>query len=204
MTYPILKTADAKELEGYSLLPISRTDGKKGKSGLCCQVPALTDSVVTVIYNDPIGSAWIRSQIASLQSHLASTANKAGQAVQADTIGVTALLAGMTAAEAAARMSKESIAAWFKEYMAPLVTAALEAKGMPEGVVVKVLEGFEATFCKLAQREASFSDAEYGQLVKALELIPDVSEAAESVMTEKIATKLEATQTKTISIIDAL
>ena len=101
-------------------------------------------------------------------------------------------------------MSKESIAAWFKEHMSPLVTAALVAKGMPEGVVTKVLEGFEATFCKLAQREASFSDAEYGQLVKALELIPDSSDAAESVMTEKIAAKLEATQTKAISIIDAL
>lgn len=192
MAYAIVKTAEAKELEGYSLLNISRTDGKKGKSGMVVQVPALTDAVVTVIYNDAIGQAWIRSQIDSLRSELASSANKAGLAVTTETIGVTALLAGMVAAEAATRVSKESIGEWFKAVLQPLLGAALLAKGIPDGVADKTIVSFSANFQKLASNEVTFPDAVSNQLAKAMELIPTDSDAAELAMTEKVAIRLNA------------
>lgn len=192
MSYAIVKTADAKELEGYSLLNVARTDGKKGKSGMVVQVPALTDSVVTVIYNDPIGQAWIRSAIDSLRSDLASACNKLGNPIEADTIGVTALLAGMAAKEAATRVSKESIGEWFKAVLQPLLSATLAGKGIPAGVADKTIAVFSSNFQKLASPEVTFPDAVSSQLVKAMELIAEDSDAAELPMTEKVAVRLSA------------
>lgn len=204
MSYAIVKTADAKELEGYTLLNVARTDGKKGKSGMVVQVPALTDSVVTVIYNDAIGQAWIRSQIDGLRSDLASACNKAGNAIEADTIGVTALLAGMAAKEAAIRVSKESIAAWFAEVLQPLLAATLQGKGIPAGIADKTIAVFSANFQKLASPEITFPDAVSSQLVKAMELIPEDSEGAELAMTEKVAVRLSAAMERATVDIGAL
>lgn len=204
MSYAIIKTADAKELEGYSLLNIARTDGKKGKSGMVVQVPALSESVVTVIYNDATGQAWIKSQIDSLRSELASAANKAGLPVEADTIGVTALLAAMTAKEAAIRVSKESIAAWFSDVLQPLLAATLQAKGIPQGVADKTIGVFSANFQKLASPEVTFPDAVSSQLVKAMELIVEGSEAEDNPMTEKVAVRLSAAMERATVDIGAL
>lgn len=202
--YPILKAKSASELVGYNLLPISRTDGKKGKSDSCIQVPVISDSVLTVIYNNDTGNAWIRSQVATLQSKLASAANKAGEAVTSVTIGIDSLLAAMQVQEAAARISKESIGAWFDSGISALITAALVAKNLPEGTHAKILEGFKASFQRLAIADVSLPDAECEQLTKALALIPEDSEVQDEPMTEKIAARLLKAQERTVTIANAL
>jgi hypothetical protein len=202
--YPILKAKDASELAGYNLLPIARTDGKKGKSDSCIQVPAISDSLLTVVYNNATGNAWIRAQVAALQSKLASAANKAGLQVDSVTIGIDSLLAAMQVQEAAARISKESIAAWFDASIASLVTAALTAKGLPEGTHAKILEGFKASFQRLAISDVSLPEAECNQLTKALALIPEDSEVNDEPMTEKIAARLLKASERTVEIANAL
>lgn len=195
-TYAILEIKKVIELVGFNLLPISRTDGKKGKSGLCIQVPVISDSVATVIYNDAIGQAWFRSQIAALQSKLASALNKDGKAVTSTDLGTTALLAAMVAVEAAERISKESIGKWFDDGMVTLITAALTAKGIPEGVAAKVIADFRASFQRLAVPDVTMSVDETVQLEKAMGLIAaaqdEDEEMEDSPMTEKLAARLVA------------
>ena len=203
-TYTILKAKDATELAGYTLLPIARTDGKKGKSDSCIQVPAISDSLITVIYNNEVGQAWIKSQVAALQSKLASAANKAGEQVTSVTIGIDSLLAAMQVQEAAARISKESIAAWFDASISALITAALVAKGLPSGTHAKILEGFKTSFQRLAISDVSLPQAEIDQLTKALALVPEDSEVQEEPMTEKIAARLLKASERTVTIANAL
>lgn len=198
------KNAAAVQPDGFHLLPISRTDGKKGKSGLCIQAPVVSESMLTVAFNDAVGKEWFAAQIAALQSRIASAANKAGQAITSETIGISALLVAMKGEEQAARISKESIGAWFDAGMLPLLTAALVAKNVPEGAIAKIAEAFKGVFCKLAQREVSLTDAEAEQLTKALALIPEDSELAEDSMTEKLAVRLGDAMERGNSIANAL
>lgn len=193
----IYKVVETKELpasiaDGMAVYGIARTDGKKGKSGLAAVMPAISESVFSVILHDQTGKDWLYGQVASLRGKLASEANKAGLAIDDETIGVTNLIKAMTVEQAAARVSKEAIGEWFLGYMAPLIGAALESKGVPQGVAAKVLVDFGKSFAKLATPEITFPQGESEQLTKAFALIGDDSETASMVLTEKLMARLEA------------
>ena len=154
--YIVRKTSDPlnAETNGMVQVPISRTDGKKGKSGDCILAPVVSDSVLTVIYNDAIGREWIRSIVDGLRSKVASECNKAGKVITSETIGITSLLAAMKAEESNSRLTKESIATWFDSDMKPLLIVAIKEKmgQLSSDKVDKILNSYKEAFQVCANR----------------------------------------------------
>lgn len=161
--YIVRKTTDPlnAETNGMVQVPISRTDGAKGKSGMCILAPIVSDSVLTVIYNDPAGHEWLRSIVDSLRAKVASECNKAGKTITSETIGVTKLLEAMKAEESSSRLTKESIAAWFDSDMSPLLQVAIAEKfgTISNEKVTKILESYKAGYQVCANRKDNRSMA---------------------------------------------
>lgn len=179
---------------GYIRLPISRTDGKKGKSGTCIHVPAISDAVRSVIYNSPIGELWFSAQVASHLSEMASSLNKAGNSITSEKLGVTAVLVSMAASLEAQRMTKETIGKWFDADLAPLVSARIQEllAGISNDKLEKLVSGYREQFQTLAGRDVSMTKEMKAQLIKAVELLPGDYEP--SVIGEKVLTALATVQ----------
>jgi hypothetical protein len=200
--YNVVKTADATIADGNVILSIARTDGKKGKSGNCIVVPAVSESVLTLVFNHADGKAWITDCIDDLRSEIASAINKKGEVISSDKLGIDALLVAMRTANESQRMTKESITNWFNADLAPLVASRICEKmfGIADDKLTKLVEAYAEKFASLAGREVSMKDEVKAMLIKALELLPDEYE-------HPIATKVIAKLTKveeTTEILTAL
>ena len=194
--YSIHKTSDVTAGENEILLPISRTDGKKGKSGLCIKVSALSDAVLNVVYVDTIGKQFLINAIDSIRSKVASQLNKDGKQITDDKIGVTAILAAMKAEVESQRFTKESIKVWFDDYLAPLLQSAIEAKyvGITSDKTLRMSSDYCEAFQLLASRPVGGkyemkADCRNG-LLHVLELLP---EDHDTVTGNEIAARLEKT-----------
>ena len=195
--YTVRNTKDVADSisEGYTMLPISRTDGKKGKSGLCIVVPVVSDSVVALVQASPIGKVWLAGCIDSLRSQVASKVNKLGGTITSDRIGIDALLAAMNIANESERFTKDSIASWFAEYLEPVIAARIRTKnnGIAADKVEKAVAGYLASFQILANRpdNRSMDKAIKNQLLVALGMLP---EDHDTVTGNEIAARLEVVQ----------
>src|SRR3990172_1213047 len=99
-TYSVRSTKDidTDKLEtGMTTVSISRTDGKKGKSGLCIVVPQVSDSIIALVQQDQYGKAWLIDSINAVRGRIASIANKQGKLILSDAIGISGILAAMKA-----------------------------------------------------------------------------------------------------------
>jgi len=191
--YPVKATKDIGELAvDQVVLGIARTDGKKGKSGLCIVAPVVSSAVLNLVHNNETGKAWIVNCIDDLRSRIASAANKAGKSITSEMLGIDALLVAMGEENASNRLSKESIAVWFDEVMGELITKRIKAKmgdvTIADDKLVKLVEGYKNQFLNLAGR-GNLPEAIRVQLATALELLPEDHDNA---VTTKIAEKLAA------------
>ncbi len=188
--YVVQKTSDAKPGEGMIALPISRTDGKKGKSGMCIVVPDVSDAACAVIFNDERCQNWLRTAINDFKSSIASAINKRGEVLTSVKLGTDAVLNAMKAAVESQRMTKDAIGAWFDADLAPLVAARIEQKmtGIAADKVAKLVEGYKQRFQSLAGRDVSMTDVVKAQLTTALELLTE--EQGEHVIAVKVMEKL--------------
>lgn len=193
--YQVVKTSDLPKPigEGMQVYAVSRNDGKKGKSGIVCVAPAVTDAVVAVFSNDPVGQAFIVDSIIGLRSKVISNLHAAGKTIVDDVIGISAILAMARIEIESQRMTKEAIGQWFDADLTQLIGNAISAKivGIATDKLAKLVDGYKAKFQTLSQREISMPLVVKGQLVKAMELLP---EDYDNTIAEKVAEALTRTE----------
>lgn len=189
--YPVVKTAEAIVGEGFTTLNISRTDGKKGKSGSVIVVPGLSDSVLFLIQGADVGKAFIVDAVDALRSRMASSINGKGNTVTSDKLGIDAILAAMKLETESQRLTKDSIGAWFDTALLHLMQArfAVKLPGISDLKMANITDQYRAKFQSLAGRDGFIPDAIKSQLVTAMELL---HEDYESIIGTKILEKLTA------------
>ena len=176
--YSVIKTSDVtddqKSEASLTILPIARTDGKKGKSGFCIVVPQVSDSVLHLVTTSDIGKAWIVDCINDMRSKLASSINKAGQTITSDKLGIDALLAAMKAESESQRMTRDAIGAWFDSDISSIIAEKVKEKmpGIANDKLAKVLESYKENFQKLAGRDISMPNVVRDNLLRAMEFLP--------------------------------
>lgn len=194
--FQVKKTTELPEvLDSNSIaLPVSRTDGKKGKSGLCIVVPATSEAILNLIQIDPFGKSWLLKQIDDLRSRLASTANKAGCVITSETIGITAILAEIKKQALQSTLSAESVGQWFDDFLAVPLLAAFKTKkpGAIEVQLVKLVKLYRDMFCSLAGKQVVMQESSKIQLATALELLEEGSEGADHPTTCQLAEKISS------------
>ena len=202
-TYAVIKTSDVKELDaGQTVIAISRTDGKKGKSGLVAVVDSFgVNDLQSAVINET-GRAWVIDAINGLRSRMASELNKNGKPLNHINLGFDAIIKAMALENESQRMTKEAIGNWFDAELAELLQLAIAEKfpHVVGGALAKMVQQFKDKFQSLAGREVSMNDKEKQQLEKALFLL---GEDYNHPMADKIAEKL-ANVTEAGSMIDAL
>jgi hypothetical protein len=189
--YQVVATKDLPKAigDGMTVYAVSRNDGKKGKSGIVCVAPSISDSVVAVFSNSSEGRAFIVDAIEGLRSKLISKLYAKQLTVTDDAIGITALqLLAKTETESQ-RMTKEAIGAWFDADLGGLIGYAIGLKmiGIADDKLAKLVDGYKSKFQTLAQREVSMPVAVKAQLIKAMELLPS---DYESIIGEKVVEAL--------------
>ena len=188
--YKVRATKDAVVGDGMVAIPISRTDGKKGKSGLCIVVPEVSDAAQNVIFHDARCQAWLVTAINGFKSAIASAINKSGNVITSAKLGTDAVLEAMRRECESQRMTKDAIGAWFDSDLAPAVGARIESKmhGIAADKVAKIVESYKLRFQSLAGRDVSMTDVVKAQLTTALELLTE--EQGEHVIAVKVMEKL--------------
>lgn len=202
MVYTVTATKDLPKgytvPEGMTMYSISRNDGKKGKSGIVCVMPSISEAVRDVFSNSVEGKAFIQDRLEWLRSKVASALNAKGATIHDENIGITALLAQAKLETESQRMTKESIGEWFDADLAPLIAARIQEKmqGITADKVEKLVAGYKKQFELLSSRECHFAPEVKAQMLKALEMLP---EDYDHVIAVKVAEKLnsvsEATET---------
>ena len=197
-TYAVIKTSDVKELEANQVtIAISRTDGKKGKSGLCAVVDAFNGINLQSAMLDDTGKAWMIDAIEALRSRMASDLNKAGKPINQFNLGYDAVIQAMKQESMSQRMTAEAIGAWFDADLAILVQSRIAEK-MPQldsAKIAKLVDGYKDKFVSLSGRNVSMSEQVKGQLLNALSLLADDYDSVigNKVM-EKVMNVTEATE----------
>jgi hypothetical protein len=193
MNYQVIKTTEAGLIDGMTAYNVTRTDGKKGKSGTVCVAPAISESVATVFYNDAIGKAFIVDVLEGLRSRIISGLHASRKLISDEAIGVTAMLATAKLVVEGGRMTKESIGVWFDADLTLLVSARIREKiaGISEDKVAKLVAGYRTAFESLSAREVGMSDEVKASLLKAMDLLP---EDYDSVIGGKVLAKLVAAE----------
>lgn len=187
--YIVQKTADINETDGFTMLPVSRTDGKKGKSGIGIKVPAVSESVLSICFSHPIGKAFFVDCIDSIRSKIASDLHKAQKQITSDRLGIDGILEAMKASTESQRMTREAIGAWFDADLAPMLCDAVRTKlpSLSDDKMAKIIAGYRTDLQTLASRSVIMGEEIKTKLSKALALLPD---DYESVMGEKVIAAL--------------
>jgi hypothetical protein len=171
------KTIDTDKLaSSQCLLSIARTDGKKGKSGLCIIADTPSQNWIQLLEHNAIGNKWITGKINELRSEIASSINKAGGTIYSSNIGYEAIVAEMGKVTESSAFTVASIETWFNTYMKPLIVARLAEKGnISSSNIEKMASGYLKSFQILAARKDNryMSSSIKASLVKALSLLPD-------------------------------
>jgi len=187
------KTEPIKDVpEGMVTLSVSRTDGKKGKSGLYVMVPAVSSNVPSAVVANDVGAAWMIQKVDEIRSQIISGLHKAGKTITDDKFNFSAILAVMKEETESQRMTKETIGTWFDSDLAPLIASKAKEKmtGITEDKVKKILAGYRETFCELAGRSQHMDPKIKVKLIAAMELLPE--EKQEVTIAVKVAEKLES------------
>lgn len=181
----------------YTVIPIARNDGKKGKSGLAMVVDALSENSLQRILLSDAGKKWIADSLNTIRGRLASTVIATGGTVQRATIGTDAIIAAMMAEVESQRISKESIGNWFDADLSPLVAEKVRTK-MPtlaDNKVEEVVKAYRTKFQVLASQEPSMDADTKAALLSVLDLLP---EDYSSVIGDKIMARMERVDTSSL------
>jgi hypothetical protein len=185
-----------------TILPISRTDGKKGKSGLCIVAPCVSDAVLSLVSVNPIGKQFLINALDDLRSRMASAINKNGGMITSDRIGIDAMIATMSKENESQRFTKESIAVWFAEYLEPVLCDRIKNRnsGIAADKLDKAVAGYLVSFQILANKpdNRNMSKEIRAQLLTALSLLP---EDHDTVTAEEIAARLEVVSEASASLL---
>jgi hypothetical protein len=206
--YVVKSTKEIKEIDSNSVvLPVSRTDGKKGKSGLGIVVPVVSENVVQVLLNDAIGKAWFVEQVDAVRSRIVSKLYKSNSTITSDRIGVSSILDSMRAEVESQRFTKESIEVWFKDVMVAVLLPRIQDKypGIESTKSGKILNGYMESFQLLASRKNAagryeMADSIRNSLLKVLDYLP---EDHEHNVTIEIAERLSNTEEPS-NVLDSL
>lgn len=177
--YTVQQTKDISETDGFVVLPVSRTDGKKGKSGIGIKVPAVSESVLSLVFSHPVGKAFLSDAIDGVRSRIASDLHKAQKQITSDRIGIDGILERMKQETESQRMTKEAIGAWFDGELMPLLCDAIKEKlpSLSDDKVTKSAAGYRADFQLLASRSIVMGEEIKTKLGKAIALLPDDCES---------------------------
>ena len=183
--YPVQKTADISEVAGMVILPVSRNDGKKGKSGIAVKLPEISQAVLSLVYSHPDGAAFFVDCLDGIRSKIASDLHKNGKQIRSDNIGLDAILAALRVENQNQRMTKDAIGAWFDSDLSLLLIEAITAKigAISSDKMSKILDGYKADFQTLAMRNIVMGMEIKTKLTKAIALLPD---DYESIIGEKV------------------
>jgi hypothetical protein len=206
--YVVKSTKEIKEVSAAEVvLPVSRTDGKKGKSGLGIVVPVVSENVIQVLLNDAVGKAWLVEQVDAVRSKIVSRLYKVGSTITSDRIGVTSILDSMRTEVESQRFTKESIETWFKDVMVSVLLPRIEDKypGIDNAKATKILSGYMESFQLLASRKNAagryeMADSIRNSLLKVLDYLP---EDHENNTTLEIAERLSNTEEPS-NVLDSL
>jgi len=199
-TYSVLQAKtipDDLDASIYTVIPIARNDGKKGKSGLAMIVDALSENSLQRILLSDAGKKWFADSLNTIRGRLASTVIATGGTVQRATIGTDAIIAAMVAEVESQRISKESIGNWFDSDLASLVAEKVLAK-MPtlaDDKVEEVVKAYRTKFQVLAAQEPSMDADTKAALLSVLDLLP---EDYTSVIGEKIMARMAKVDTTSL------
>lgn len=184
-----------KLADGFKIYPVSRIDGKKGKSGFSAIAPALSAQDIERISQSVEGELEIRKLFEAVISRMITASHKSGQVLDFHDVDFAAVISQLRKeAELASpkiRLSVELIEKWFDSEVADLLKARLlevtpEISGLK---VAKVLRSFKTEFTSIsAPSGVKNLDVKIKeQLLKVLELLPEDSE---NPVTIKISEKL--------------
>lgn len=197
-----LKTISRKEVPELNRLAriIYKKDKKTGieKESKGLFVAAITENLLQVIANDPRGSEFLRNAVAGVQdSVIRKLVDNGKLVINSDEIDYNAILATMAQANetSGARFSKESITAWFNEYLLAPLTDAIKNKlpTMGSNQLDKLLSNYLESFQILAGRNPSMSNKVKESLIRAMEFLPeDHDSAVACTIAEKLAAVSEA------------
>lgn len=197
-TYAVIKTSDVKELDANQVtIAISRTDGKKGKSGLCAVVDAFGTNNLQAAMLDDTGKAWMIDAIEALRARMASELNKAGKPLNQFNLGYDAVIAAMRQESMNQRMTAEAIGAWFDGDLSGLIGARIQEKipTIASDKLAKLVEGYKDKFQSLSGRNVSMNEQVKGQLLNAFSLLgDDYDSVIGNKVLEKLMTVTEATE----------
>lgn len=169
-------------------------------------VPAMPDNEIDELITVPAVRTAIREMLEGVQDKIVRkllTENTTSKEIPND------IFAGITAStlitdylqaenESKIRLSKEAIEQWFIADIAPLLVAALKAKGITqEKQLIDTCMAFKNSFAVLAGKQVSMSEQIKGQLEKALLLLP---EGYENHVAELVASKLLTVQEARVEI----
>ena len=203
MTFSTYTTVQAKTIPDdldtsiYTVIPIARNDGKKGKSGLVMVVEALSENSLQRILLSDAGKKWIADSLNTIRGRLASTQLAIGGTVSMETVNTYAIIAAMVAEMESQRISKESIGNWFDSDLAGLIADKVRAN-MPtlaDDKVEEVVNAYRTMFKVLASQEPSMDADAKAALLSALDLLP---EDYSSVIGDKIMARMAKVDTSSL------
>lgn len=181
----------------YTVIPIARNDGKKGKSGLAMIVDSLSENSLQRILLSDAGKKWIADSLNTIRGRLASGYLAAGGTVGRSEIGTEAILAYLAAEAESQRISKESIGNWFDADLAELVADRILEK-MPtlaDDKVEEIVKAYRAKFQVLASQEPSMDADTKAALLSVLDLLPD---DYSSIIGDKIMARMAKVDTSSL------
>lgn len=173
--YPVQATKDITEVNGMIILPVSRNDGKKGKSGISVKLPIVSESVLSLVFSHPIGKAFIVDCIDGVRSKIASSLHSVQKPITDTAIGIDAILAAMKVETENQRMTKDAIGTWFDSDLLMILDAAIRSKlpSISTDKMGKLLSGYKDDFQLLAGRNVIITAEQKIKLTKAIALLPD-------------------------------
>jgi hypothetical protein len=177
ISYVVQSRKSIKEVPvGNTMLPISRTDGGKGKSGNVMLVPVVSDTLISLIQANDAGKQFLIDAIDSLRAKIASNAVKNGKTVDSVLLGIDSLLQAMAQENEGTRFSRKALEVWFDAHMRPLIETAIKAKNasMAQDKLDALCNGYLKAFGILAADVGNryMDNGIKAQLIKALELLP--------------------------------
>ena len=184
-------------------LPISRTDGKRGKSGQCIVAEKICWNDLPL--NNSVFQEWTLSQVNALRSRIASEINATGVDITNEDIAIESLLVAMESESQSFRLTTKALEVFIESELKAPITSALAAKGYSSGNITKVLTEVSATLAEICQRNVTYCPKREERISKILAYLPDT---CESPVPEAIVSRLEKIRVKTpetsISLEDCL
>lgn len=174
-----------------------KTGIEKDSKGLF--VSEITGNLLQLISGDERGAEFLKGKIAEVQDSIIRKLIDAGKVViNSDEIDHGMILSAMAATNESVRFSKESIAAWFKEYLQDALDVAIRAKmpGITQSQMDKLLGNYLESFQILAGRNPSMSNEIKAGLIRAMEFLPeDHDSVVATTILEKLNSVAEASVT---------